>query len=130
MYAVVEIKGMQFKVQPDAEITIPKTDAEEGDKLKYDKVLFLHDGKKPHIGTPTVDGAEVEATVVGHGKDKKIVVFKKKRRKGYRRKKGHRQQFTSIHIDKIKTKSKKSTAAKKKTEKPKPEAAAEEKSEE
>ncbi len=130
MYAVVEIKGMQFKVQPDAKITIPKTDAEEGGKVTYDKVLFIHDGKKAHIGTPMVSGATVEATVLEHGKDKKVTVFKKKRRKGYRRKKGHRQQFTSIQIDNIATKSKKTTAAKKKSSEEKPKAAAEDKSEE
>ncbi len=118
MYAVVEIKGKQFKVSPGAEIAIPKTQAEVGDKLTYDRVLYLHDGKKPVVGTPTVDGASVEATVLDHGKQKKVIVFKKKRRKGYRKSRGHRQQFTSIRIEDIKTGAKpKKAAAKKSTKK-------------
>ncbi|MBS1271557.1 MAG: 50S ribosomal protein L21 [Candidatus Marinimicrobia bacterium] len=128
MYAVVEIKGKQFKVTSGAEINIPKTDAEEGDKLTYNRVLYMHNGKDPVIGTPTIDGATVEATVLGHGKSKKVMVFKKKRRNNYRRKRGHRQQFTSVRIDDIKAaaqkKSKSSKSSKKKSSK-KPEANAE-----
>jgi len=112
MYAVVEIKGKQFKVTSGAEINIPKTDAEEGDKLTYDRVLYMHNGKKPVIGTPLIDGATVEATVLGHGKSNKVMVFKKKRRKNYRRKRGHRQQFTSVRIDDIKAGAKKSKSSK------------------
>lgn len=125
MYAVVEIKGKQFKVTPGAEIAIPRTQADTGSKLTYDRVLYLHDGKKPVIGTPTVEGASVEATVLDHGKQKKILVFKKKRRKGYRKSRGHRQQFTSIRIDDIKTgaKAKKTAAKKSKTEPAKEKAA-------
>ena len=113
MYAVVEIKGMQYKVTSGAEINIPKTDGEEGTKLTYDRVLYLHNGKEPVIGTPTVDGASVEATILKHGKAKKVIVFKKKRRKTYRRKRGHRQPFTSIRIDDIKTAGKKTKKASK-----------------
>jgi len=110
----VEIKGKQFKVTPGAEIAIPKTDAEIGSQLTYDRVLYLHDGKKPVVGTPTVDGVTVDATVLDHGKQKKVLVFKKKRRKGYRRFRGHRQQFTSIRVDEIKSGGKtKKTATKK-----------------
>jgi len=122
MYAVVEIKGMQFKVRPEQQIRVPKTEAESGSKLSYDRVLFLNDGKKPVVGTPTVNGASVEATVVEHGKDKKVLVFKKKRRKRYQRTRGHRQQYTTIQIDKIVTASKKKAAAKKTAPK-KPESA-------
>ena len=116
MYAVVEIKGMQYKVRPEQQIQVPKTDAESGSKLSYDRVLFLHDGKKPVVGTPTISGASVEATVIDHGKAKKVLVFKKKRRKRYQRTRGHRQQYTTIQIDKIVTASKKKTATKKKTD--------------
>lgn len=116
MYAVVEIKGMQFKVRPEQHIQVPKTDAEAGSKLSYDRVLFLNDGKKPVVGTPTVNGASVEATVIDHGKAKKVLVFKKKRRKRYQRTRGHRQQYTTIQIDKIVTASKKKAAAQKKAD--------------
>ncbi len=103
MYAVVEIKGMQYKVSPDAIIQVPKTEVEEGGKVSYDRVLFLNEGKKQLVGTPVVEGAKVEATVVGHGKDEKVIVYKKKRRNRYQRKRGHRQQYTAIQIDKIVT---------------------------
>ena len=124
MYAVVEIKGKQFKVTPGAEIAIPKTDAEIGSQLTYDRVLYLHDGDKPVVGTPTVDGVTVDATVLDHGKQKKVIVFRKKRRKGFRRTRGHRQQFTSIRIDEVNTGGKTKKAASKKSTK---EQAAEEK---
>ncbi|MCF7804601.1 MAG: 50S ribosomal protein L21 [Candidatus Marinimicrobia bacterium] len=135
MYAVVEIKGMQYKVTPGAELNVPLTDAEEGANLTYDRVLYLQNGKSPEIGTPTVDGATVEATVLRHGKAEKVIVFKKKRRKNYRRKRGHRQPFTTIRIDDIKTTGAKSKSASKKSTKKKekeaePAASAEKTSEE
>jgi len=112
MYAVVEIKGKQFKAFSGSELVIPKTDAEEGDQLTYDRVLYMHTGKKPVIGTPTVEGAKVEATVLGHGKSKKVTVFKKKPRNRYQRKRGHRQDYTKIRVDEITQDSKKSTGKK------------------
>ncbi len=127
MYAVVEIKGMQYKVSPDAIIQIPKTDVEEGKKVSYDRVLFLNEGKKQSVGTPVVEGAKVEATVVGHGKDEKVIVYKKKRRNRYQRKRGHRQQYTAIQIDKIVTGGNGKSAAKKQTKKKKAEDKADEK---
>jgi len=116
MYAVVEIKGKQFKVQPESYVRIPKTESEAGEKLSYDRVLYINNGKKQLIGTPVVKGAKVEATVVDHGKEKKVIVFKKKRRKRYKRTRGHRQQYTTIQIDKIVTNGKKKSAASKKKE--------------
>ncbi len=103
MYAVVEIKGKQFKASSGAELVIPKTNAAEGDQITYDRVLYVHNGNAPQIGTPTVEGATVEATVLGHGKSDKITVFKKKRRARYKRKRGHRQPYTKIRIDDIGT---------------------------
>lgn len=120
MYAVVEIKGMQFKVQPESTVKVPKTDVETGKKVSFDRVLFINSGKKQLIGNPIIKGAKVEGTVVEHGKDRKVIVFKKKRRKRYKRTRGHRQQYTTIQIDKIVTNGKKKSAASsKKKEKPK-----------
>lgn len=102
MYAVVEIAGKQFRVEPDKNIKVPFLHAEPGQKVKFEKVLFFADDKgKHHIGAPLVEKMNVEATVVEHGREKKVIVFKKKRRKGYRLKKGHRQNYTLLHIEKI-----------------------------
>jgi len=102
MYAVVEIAGKQFRVEPDKNIKVPFLHVEPGQKVKFDKVLFFTDDKgNHHIGAPLVEKMNVEATVVEHGREKKIIVFKKKRRKGYRVKKGHRQHYTLLHIEKI-----------------------------
>jgi large subunit ribosomal protein L21 len=98
MYAVVKIKNQQFRVAPDATLQVPLLDAEEGASLTFDEVLMYADGDEVKVGTPTVAGASVAAEVVGHGRSRKIVVFKKKRRKNYRRKNGHRQQYTEIRI--------------------------------
>ncbi len=98
MYAVVEIAGHQFKVAPSTTYYVPKLEGEAGTKLKFDKVLLLADDKNIRIGAPLVQGAKVEATVLGHVKDDKVIVFKKKRRKGYRVKRGHRQQYTQIEV--------------------------------
>lgn len=127
MYAVVEIKGMQYKVSPDAVIQVPKTEVEEGEKVSYDRVLFLNEGKKQTVGTPVVNGAKVEATVVGHGKDEKVIVYKKKRRNRYQRKRGHRQHYTAIQIDKIVTGENGKTSTKKKARKKASEETVEEK---
>lgn len=101
MYAVVEIKGEQFKVQKDDEILAQKLEGEVGSKLTLDRVLMVagEDGVK--VGQPTVSGAFVEATITGSRRGQKVVVFKKKKRRGYRRTRGHRQSFTSLHIDAI-----------------------------
>ena len=101
MYAVIDVLGSQVKIQEGDRIKVPRMKAESGEKVTLDRVLFVARGKEVHIGTPKLEGATVEATVVGHGKDKKIFVFKMKRRKGYRRKTGHRQQFTELQIEGI-----------------------------
>ncbi|MEA3495726.1 MAG: 50S ribosomal protein L21 [Bacteroidota bacterium] len=101
MYAIVEISGKQFKVEKGDELNVPLQDKKEKTKLKFDSVLLLDDEGKVKVGTPFVKKTEVLATVVGHGRDKKILVFKKKRRKGYKKKNGHRQNYTTIKIDKI-----------------------------
>ena len=98
MYAVVKIKNQQFRVAPDAKLQVPLLDAEEGASLTFDEVLMFADGEDVKVGTPNVEGASVAAEVLGHGRSRKIVVFKKKRRKNYRRKNGHRQQYTEIRI--------------------------------
>jgi large subunit ribosomal protein L21 len=98
MYAIVDISGKQFKVQADTKLYVPRQQAEVGDTLTFDRVLLVS-GDEVQVGTPTVSGASVSATVLDHVKGDKIVVFKKKRRKGYRVKNGHRQPYTQLSID-------------------------------
>lgn len=99
MYAVVQIAGQQFKVAPSQKIFVPKLKSEVGAKLVFDQVLILGDEKKTTVGKPYVDGAKVEATVLQHVKDDTVIVLKKKKRKGYRVRNGHRQQYTQIEIN-------------------------------
>ncbi len=101
MYAVVEILGNQYKIKEGEEIKIPRIKEKEGSSVKFDKVLLLDNNGDIRIGNPTIPNAEVHSTVLEHERDKKIIVFKMKRRKGYRVKKGHRQQYTLIKIDNI-----------------------------
>ncbi len=86
MYAIVEIAGQQFKVQKDQKIFVHRLDAEEGKKVNFDKVLFIEDGGKVTLGAPAINGAQVSAKVEEHVKGDKVIVFKKKRRKGYKKK--------------------------------------------
>ena len=101
MYAVVEIAGQQFKVAKADKIMVPKIESEIGAKLMFDKVLLLGSQKQTKIGTPYLSGSQIEAKVIGHLKDDKVLVFKKKKRKGYRVRRGHRQQFTEIEVVKV-----------------------------
>lgn len=101
MYAVFRTGGKQFRAEPGGRIKVPTLDVEAGDSVTFDDVLLASDGEAVSVGEPTVDGASVKAEVVGHGRDKKIIVFKRKRRKGYRKKQGHRQGFTEIRVDEI-----------------------------
>lgn len=102
MYAVFQTGGKQFRAEPGARIRIPTLDAEPGESVTFDHVLLASDGEdNVQVGAPTVDGASVKAEVLRHGRDKKIIVFKRKRRKGYRRKQGHRQGFTEIRIEEV-----------------------------
>ena len=101
MYAIVDAMGKQIKVTENEKAIIPKQDAREGDEIVLSRVLLVSDGENVKVGTPTVEGARVIAEVVGHKKLPKIVVFKFKRRKKYRRKKGHRQPVTEVLVKKI-----------------------------
>jgi large subunit ribosomal protein L21 len=101
MYAVFRTGGKQFRAEPGKALRIPTLEGEPGDSVTFDDVLLTSDGKKVQVGTPTVNGAKVKAEVLRHGRDRKIIVFKRKRRKGYRRKQGHRQGFTEIRVDEI-----------------------------
>ena len=101
MYAIVEIAGHQFKVEKDQKVFVNRLQTEEGKKVNFDNVLLLADGTKVTIGAPAIDGAQVGAKVLKHLKGDKVIVFKKKRRKGYRVKNGHRQALTEIQIDNI-----------------------------
>lgn len=101
MYAIVEIAGFQYRVEENKTVKIPFLGKEPGEKIEIDRVLLLSDDKGVKVGQPIVDKAKVSAKVVENGKDKKVIVFKKKRRKGYRVKRGHRQMYTTILIEKI-----------------------------
>ena len=101
MFAVVEIAGQQLKVSPAEQVFVPRLDKKEGDTVKFDRVVLLSDDKKVSVGAPYVEKASVTAKILGHVKDEKVIVFKKKRRKGYRVRRGHRQQYTQVEITKI-----------------------------
>ena len=111
MYAVVDIKGFQFKLEKGDTLRVPKFDLEVGKKINLSDVLLVADGGMYAVGQPYVEGAVVEATVTGQGKYDKILVFKKKRRKDYSVKKGHRQDYTEISVDGIMISKKKSNEA-------------------
>ncbi|MES2800354.1 MAG: 50S ribosomal protein L21 [Bacteroidota bacterium] len=102
MYAIVEIAGQQFKVQKDQKIFVHRLAGEAGSKVEFDQVLLIDNGGKINIGAPAIAGAKVTAEVNSHLKGDKVIVFKKKRRKGYKVKNGHRQCLTSITIKDIK----------------------------
>jgi len=104
MYAIVEIAGQQFKVAKDQKVYVHRLAQEEGSKVSFDQVYLLDDGKAVTIGAPAITGASVEAKVVKHLKGDKVIVFKKKRRKGYRVKNGHRQALTELLIEGISAK--------------------------
>ena len=117
MYAIVEIAGQQFKVAKDQKLFVHRLADKEGSKVSFDKVFLLDDGKKVSIGAPAITGASVDAKVISHLKDDKVIVFKKKRRKGYRVKNGHRQSLTELVIEKINVSEAKSKPAQEKSEK-------------
>ena len=117
MYAIVDIAGQQFKVAKDQKVYVHRLDAKTGSKVSFDQVLLLDDGMKVTVGAPAIANASVEAKVVKHLKDDKVIVFKKKRRKGYRVKNGHRQSLTEIVIESIGTSAKKKAAPAEKVEK-------------
>ena len=122
MFAIVEIAGQQFKVAKDQKVFVHRLDAKTGDKVSFDQVFMMADGDKITVGAPAVANASVEAKVVRHLKDDKVIVFKKKRRKGYRVKNGHRQSLTEIVIESVGVGNAKKAAPKAKAEAPKAEA--------
>ncbi len=113
MYAIVEIAGQQFKVAKDQKVFVHRLQEEEGNKVSFNKVLLLDNEGAVTVGAPAIEGAEVTAKILGHLKGDKVIVFKKKRRKGYRVKNGHRQAFTEIQIESIATSGAKKKVAKK-----------------
>jgi large subunit ribosomal protein L21 len=129
MYAIVDIAGQQFKVERGRKIFVHRLQANEGADVEFDKVMLVENDGKITVGSPLIDGAKVAATVISHMKGEKVIVFKKKRRKGYQKWNGHRQQFSQILIQGIlgkgeklekvseeKAAPKKTTTRKKKTE--------------
>jgi large subunit ribosomal protein L21 len=101
MYAIVDIAGKQFKVAKDQYIYAPKMDGEAGSSVNFENVLLLDNGGSVEVGAPTVKGAKVSGKILEHVKGNKVIIFKKKRRKGYAVKNGHRQQFTKVQIESI-----------------------------
>ncbi|MFT5242212.1 MAG: large subunit ribosomal protein L21 [Glaciecola sp.] len=117
MYAIVEIAGHQFKVEKDQKVFVNRLATEEGKKVDFDNVLLIGDGDNTTLGAPAIDGALVSAKVLRHLKGDKVIVFKKKRRKGYRVKNGHRQSLSEIVIESITASGAKKAAPKKETKK-------------
>ena len=115
MYAVIEACGKQYKVTKGDVVFFEKLDAEEGKKVTFDKVVLLSDDGKVEVGAPYVKGIKVEGKVVAHGKGKKIIVFKYKAKKNYKRKQGHRQPYTKVEITAIKLPTAKKEVAEEKT---------------
>ena len=107
MYAIIESCGKQYKVAEGDVVFFEKLDAEEGKKVTFDNVILVSDEGKVQVGNPYVKGVKVEGKVISHGKGKKIIVFKMKPKKNYRRKQGHRQPYTKVEITSIKTSAKK-----------------------
>ena len=112
MFAIINIAGKQFRVEEGDQIKVPHLSTDAGKSLAFDKVLLINDGKKVQLGSPLLSNASISATVLEHGRGKKIRSFKKKRRKGYRRNNGHRQNYSLIKIDSISTTSKKKSTKK------------------
>ncbi len=101
MYAVIKTGGKQYKVSQGDLLKVERLDAEPGSEIEISEVLMVVDGDNVQVGTPVVESASVKARVIEHGKDKKIIVFKKKRRKGYKVKRGHRQHYTTLEIQEV-----------------------------
>jgi large subunit ribosomal protein L21 len=113
MYAIVEIAGQQFKVEKDQQIYVHRLEEKEGAQVAFDNVLLIDNDGKINVGAPAIEGAQITAKVLQHVKGDKVIVFKKKRRKGYKVRNGHRQFFTHIEIEKIVEKGAKKVTAKK-----------------
>ena len=101
MYAIIETGGKQFKASPGKHLRVEKIEASQGESVTFERVMLIQQDGELSLGTPFIEGARVKATVVEQGRGRKVLVFKKKRRKQYRRTRGHRQSFTAVHIDDI-----------------------------
>jgi len=120
MYAIVNISGKQYKATEGARLRVPRQSGDSGAKLSFDDILLISNSDSTQVGKPNVSGAKVTATILNHGRERKILVYKKKRRKGYQRKNGHRQWYTEVEVQKIRLSTTKKKVAPKKTAKPKP----------
>ena len=120
MYAIVNISGKQYKATQGAKLRIPRQSGDSGAKLSFEKILLINNGDSTQIGEPNVVGAKITATILNHGRERKILIYKKKRRKGYQRKNGHRQWYTDVEVQKIQLSATKKKAAPKKTATTKP----------
>ena len=120
MYAIVNISGKQYKATEGARLRVPRQSGDSGAKLSFDDILLISNSDSIQVGKPNVSGAKVTATILNHGRERKILVYKKKRRKGYQRKNGHRQWYTEVEVQKIRLSTTKKKVAPKKTAKPKP----------
>ena len=101
MYALIEFAGKQFKVEEGGSIKVPYIDGKVGSKVIIDKILYMDDGKNKTVGTPTVPGAKIDGEILSHGRERKVVVFKFKRRKGYQKKNTHRQEYSILKVGKV-----------------------------
>ena len=110
MYAIVETGGKQYQVEEGRYVDVELLEGDVDSKIVFDKIVMVVNGKKSKVGQPYVSGASVEAKIVKHDKAKKIIVFKQRPKKGYRKKQGHRQQFTRVMISKIRTSARKSAS--------------------
>ena len=122
MYALIEFAGKQFRVEEGSSIRVPHVEGKVGSKVTIENILYMDDGKNKTVGTPTVTGAKIDSEIISHGRDRKVVVFKFKRRKGYQKKNTHRQEYSILKVGKL-GKVKKTVASKKTTEKTDKEAA-------
>ena len=101
MYALIEFAGKQFKVEEGSSIKVPYVDGKVGSKVAFDKIIYMDDGKNKTVGTPIVAGVKIDGEIVSHGRERKVVVFKFKRRKGYQKKNTHRQEYSILKVGKV-----------------------------
>tara|TARA_B100001146_G_C16057488_1_gene380632 strand:- start:13 stop:480 length:468 start_codon:yes stop_codon:yes gene_type:complete len=109
MYALIEFAGKQFKVEEGSSIKVPYVDGKVGSKVTFDKIIYMDDGKNKTVGTPIVAGVKIDGEIVSHGRERKVVVFKFKRRKGYQKKNTHRQEYSILKVGKVGKAKKEST---------------------
>ncbi len=101
MYALIEFAGKQFKVEEGSSIKVPYVDGKVGSKVNFEKIIYMDDGKNKMVGTPIVDGVKIDGKIISHGRERKVVVFKFKRRKGYQKKNTHRQEYSILEVGKV-----------------------------